>query len=584
MCVFSASLLNVGDAFLFYWLKRKDDFMKKTISVLLALMIMCAQFFVSADAEYLSQGLKETQKKYADLISTAIEKSEYEEEQIDKEHIFIVEHTSPMQMCKIEEAIWIYVALPILNSTDIAYAHFDENEYVSEITNFAALKGIENPYGNKLQNYINNNYLSEPTKIKNMWISERVHLFAYNVICNNKEYIIPYYFTDESTFNITNNEECSIELGKAYILDDFLNICEKEAELFAEQRKNEREQEKEENSYTYVDNQGETVTTKPEKHKKGTEEEVTKSGNTKKEEKKLSGGHPSNVLTFEELTGFSNEDIDHIVIRNGVDGIGYSTSYKKVISAIYDTINTKTFNVDMNEDIRGGFGYQILFFDKNNSTHTYTIPHGITKNGITYTTTNEENLENVVANAYNLIANNCSNWSNDYIVQAKDLGFLEDISDILYKEPVTREKFCEIVYNMLMKTVDDGFTVPQTFYFTDTYNAKVSTLYYADIIKGKSERIFAPNDYLTREEAATILYRVAQFMKIDTPQSSYNESVEYYIDKDIISDWAFNPIYYMKEMGIMIGISESLFSPKDTYTTEQAITTIVKLYDKHQTK
>ena len=158
-------------------------------------------------------------------------------------------------------------------------------------------------------------------------------------------------------------------------------------------------------------------------------------------EEKLNGGDPANILTFEELTGLSREDIDHIVIRSGIDGVGYSTAYDKIISEIYNAINTKSFNVDMKEGNSGGWQYQILFFDKNNSGDTYTISTGIVVKGITYRTSNEEELKKVVANAYELIANDCSNWSADYIVQAKDLGFLENISDLAYKEPITREKF-----------------------------------------------------------------------------------------------------------------------------------------------
>ena len=30
------------------------------------------------------------------------------------------------------------------------------------------------------------------------------------------------------------------------------------------------------------------------------------------------------------------DDIDHIVIRSGVDGVGYSTAYEKVITDIYN--------------------------------------------------------------------------------------------------------------------------------------------------------------------------------------------------------------------------------------------------------
>lgn len=556
----------MGDAFfiLIGLMTGKDGLMKRVVSILLALLLMSAQISALADSEAIQQGLKGSQEQYADIIAEAIEKSEYEEEQIDQEHIFIVEHTSPIPMRKNEEVIWMYVALPILGTSDISYAHFDEGEYVTAITNFAAFQGMESPDSEQLQHYFKTNYLPEPAQITNMWISERVHLFAYHVICDTQEYIIPYYFTQDSLFNLTGDEGCNIEIGKAYSLDEFLTICEREAELFQEYRNAEREQK--ENAYTYVDNDGEVVTTKPEEKTEESKEETK-----------------SEALTFADITGLSQEDIDHIMIRSGKDGIGYSTAYDNIIAELYRTINTKTFTVSAQEANHGGWSYEIIFFDKENSEYSYTISTGITgteKEHLTYRTSQETELEAVATKVYHFISNDCSAWAADYIVQAKDLGFLEEMGDVSYQKPITRELFCEIVYHMLMKTTDKGMAVPSAFYFEDTHNAKVSALHYAGIIQGKGDRIFAPDDELTREEAATILYRVAEFMELDLPQSAYMEGMEYYADKDMISDWAFNAVFYMKEMDIMAGTGDSVFSPKDAYTAEQAIATVVRLADR----
>ncbi len=547
--------------------------MKKLLSLLVVLAMLVSALPCNADdTEYIPKGLKATQEQYADLISAAIEKSEYEEEQIDKEHIYIVEHTSPIPMRKNEEAIWIYVALPIAGSSDVSYAHFDNGEYVMAITNFTALKGIENPYGEKLQNYIDKNCLSEPTEITNVWVGERVHVFAYKVNCNNKEYIIPYYFTEETLFNLTKDEECNIEIGKAYTMDDFLTICEKEAELFAEYRKSERQQEKEDESYTYVDNDGEVVDSRPEK-----EQEDTETDNVKDDEK-LGDGDPARVYDFEELTGLSREDIDHIVIRNGADGIAYSTSYDKIISEIYTAINTKSYNVHIGDG--DGWSYEISFVDKNNSAFTYTIPTGITvkaKDGLTYRTSNEEELKKVIEKSYNLIANDCSDWAADYIAQAKDLELLEDVAELSYKEPITREKFCEIIYNMYSKSIDNpkSWNINMKMIFEDCHNEKVAILYLEEIINGKGDKIFAPDDYLTREEAATILIRyVNKFIPMPVTEMYFE-----YDDINNVSEWASDSVQIISNLGVMEGVGDNRFAPKDTYTAEQAITTVIRLYN-----
>ena len=298
-------------------------------------------------------------------------------------------------------------------------------------------------------------------------------------------------------------------------------------------------------------------------------------------------GTPPRYYTFEELTGLSREDVDHIVIRSGIDGVGYSTAYDKIITDIYNFINTKSFTVYNPEDNKDGWSYQILFFDKNNNGPTYTISSGIVIpeiSNLTFRTSNEPSLEIAVEKAYKQMALICTNWASDYIIEANDLGITEDVADLEYKKPVTREKFCEMIFNMLDKSMTVEWKKVSPNPFRDTVNEKVFSLCLEGIVEGKGGYTFAPDDFLTREEAATILYRVAEYMEIDMPQSAYDEGVPYYTDKNAISDWAFNAVFVMKEMNIMIGTSETEFSPQDEYTAEQAIATILRLYKKADNK
>lgn len=539
--------------------------MKKFVSILLALLIIGTQFSVFADAEYVPSGFKETQEKYADLISVAIEKSEYNEEQIDKEHVFIVEHTSPLQLKKGEETVWIYVALPIVESNDISYAHFDDGEYVSAVTNFAALKGTEKPYGNKIRSYMNAGYISNPSQITNVWVGEGVHVFAHKITCDGEEYIIPYYLTKDSVFNRLKSEDCNLELGKVYTLDEFLSECENAAKLFDESRKSETKQDK---STTYVKNDGDEEITESEKEDKN-----------KGEEKPVDGGASARVYTFEELTGLSREDIDHIVIRKGTDGVGYSTAYGKIISDIYTAINTKSFDVYVKDGNSGGWQYEVIFFDENNEGYTYNISKGIyvkRNSGLTYRTSNEDELKKVVESAYNLIANDCSNWSADYIAEAKDLGFLNGLTDIAYKEPITREKFCQIIYNMLDTALDIKWQKVSPNPFKDTNDEKVLALYLAGVVNGKGEQNFAPYDYLTREEAATIIVRaVGKF----APEMPVTEMYFDYDDVNDVSDWAACSVQIISNLGFMNGVGDNAFAPQETYTAEQSVTTVVRMYE-----
>ena len=139
-------------------------------------------------------------------------------------------------------------------------------------------------------------------------------------------------------------------------------------------------------------------------------------------------------------------------------------------------------------------------------------------------------------------------------------GFSKD--DIEYQKPITREKFCEMIYNMIDKSMSLNWQRVSPNPFCDTDNEKVISLYLEGIIKGKGNRNFAPDDILSREEAATILMRAAGAIGIGFPENAYDTKV--YSDEDLISDWAFASVHYARKNGIMEGTSETEFSPKES--------------------
>ena len=145
-----------------------------------------------------------------------------------------------------------------------------------------------------------------------------------------------------------------------------------------------------------------------------------------------------------------------------------------------------------------------------------------------------------------------------------------------YTAFITREEFCELVFNYIENFSESAFSIgvinPP---FTDTDNEHIGTLNALGIINGKSETEFEPNDSLTREEAAAILCRLIKEMY---PNAAATEMYFVFADGDQISDWAMNNIQVICNMGIMKGVGDNKFAPKELYTTEQAITTLVRVH------
>ncbi len=175
-----------------------------------------------------------------------------------------------------------------------------------------------------------------------------------------------------------------------------------------------------------------------------------------------------------------------------------------------------------------------------------------------------------------VLSSEYSAWAKESIEKAKEINIIDFDAD--YRKAITREKFCELAYNYIA-IIGDDIAVSDEHTFEDTDNVKVEALSSLGIIKGKSPTRFAPDDLLTREEAAVILFRL-----IDKAHPDWVAHEMYYLfdDESEISDWAMNSIQTICNMGIMNGMGNGRFAPKDNFTTEQAVATVVRVYNAYK--
>ena len=85
------------------------------------------------------------------------------------------------------------------------------------------------------------------------------------------------------------------------------------------------------------------------------------------------------------------------------------------------------------------------------------------------------------------------------------------------------------------------------------------------IIKGIDETHFAPNAPITRQDLATILVRFVQYMEIDLPK---NESAAF-TDEDKISDYALENVKILAASGIIKGMDDGSFAPRENVSRAQ---------------
>lgn len=84
------------------------------------------------------------------------------------------------------------------------------------------------------------------------------------------------------------------------------------------------------------------------------------------------------------------------------------------------------------------------------------------------------------------------------------------------------------------------------------------------MIKGYSETEFAPDESITREQIAAIIYRYAQYKGV-APTGAWAIRLDY-ADLAEISDYAAEAVMYCKLKGIMQGKDNNNFAPQDNAT------------------
>lgn len=163
-----------------------------------------------------------------------------------------------------------------------------------------------------------------------------------------------------------------------------------------------------------------------------------------------------------------------------------------------------------------------------------------------------------------------SDWAKETVEEAILSGLLPEKHRQRYRRNITREAFCEIAYEL--DCIKNAQPTGESISFSDTDNEKVTFLSRLGIINGVGEGRFAPDSHITREEAATILNRI---YNLTGKKALVDTNI--FADDSNISDWAKEAVYSIKNIGVMNGVGDNMFAPKDNYTTEQAIATILRL-------
>lgn len=180
-------------------------------------------------------------------------------------------------------------------------------------------------------------------------------------------------------------------------------------------------------------------------------------------------------------------------------------------------------------------------------------------------------------------SNQPSSWAAQGIARANELNLVTDEMNKNFQSPTTRAEFCRLIARFLIIWYDApiDYIVPafglEPVDFNDTNEYMIRAAAALGITSGTGNGNFSPDATLTREQAAGMLRNTLTAIGVDTA----NPTKVAWADEAEISAWAREATDVMYAAKIMSGTGTNplTFSPKSPYTHEQAVITVLNLWD-----
>lgn len=171
-------------------------------------------------------------------------------------------------------------------------------------------------------------------------------------------------------------------------------------------------------------------------------------------------------------------------------------------------------------------------------------------------------------------------WYYEYVKFAIDTGIIDGITETEFRpdEDITRAAFITAVYrleNMPEINTENKFgDVADDAYYRDAVVWGSEN----GIINGVSDTEFEPDERITREQLATMIYRYVRF-KGEPGLTGSGIGLDY-IDADSISEYAYEPVLWCSMNEIIGGFDDGTVRPRGNTTRAQAAAILMRLNER----
>lgn len=174
-----------------------------------------------------------------------------------------------------------------------------------------------------------------------------------------------------------------------------------------------------------------------------------------------------------------------------------------------------------------------------------------------------------------------SNWAQAAVQTAQEARLVPESLNTAYDTAITRAEFCSLaasLYRIWDANEQLKDITPSSVSFTDCTDKDVLLCASVGVVNGVGGGRFAPDSRIQRQEAASMLHRLAA-LRTDYADSTKNKMPHVFLDGENIRAWARSDVYWAYNNGVMTGTGDNAFDPTGQYTREQSIVTMLRLYD-----
>jgi hypothetical protein len=174
-----------------------------------------------------------------------------------------------------------------------------------------------------------------------------------------------------------------------------------------------------------------------------------------------------------------------------------------------------------------------------------------------------------------------NDWFYNAVNYVNAAGIMVGTSDGTEGSSSTFDPYLETTRGMIVTILYNIENQPEVTTGTTFEDVLSETWYYDavvwgsenEIVKGFSQEIFKPNDNVTREQLAAILYRYAAYKGYDTMESG---DLSNYEDDGEISTWALHNVRWAVAEKLILGLTDSTLDAKGYATRAQVATIIMR--------